>query len=273
MDIESQELVALENEFQWVLDHEVKRSFKELATILNECMARFPMPVNNLDKVPTSEKFILNTPSTSPSEQVKVVVTLTGDKITQADINLKLPRPSGHKDFYQNTSIREDAPWGLQQIQDCSNHLRMASVELEATSNAKNLKTRFNSASEVTSFLTRFMGCIQRSRSALVNPKKRTLEELRNSKNVKGLVPVIPPELALSFYLQSWKLIFAVYHIVMDPKTNTSKFNRYQAEAVIPWVNDVVLYLTIALQTAQQLKDKINVFSQYHDFTPTYDRE
>ena len=61
---------------------------------------------------------------------------------------------------------------------------RMASVELEATSNAKNLKTRFNSASEVTSFLTRFMGCIQRSRSALVNPKKRTLEELRNSKNV-----------------------------------------------------------------------------------------
>ena len=64
------------------------------------------------------------------------------------------------------------------------NDFRMASVELEATSNAKNLKTRFNSASEVTSFLTRFMGCIQRSRSALVNPKKRTLEELRNSKNV-----------------------------------------------------------------------------------------
>ena len=46
----------------------------------------------------------------------------------------------------------------------------------------------------------------------------------------------------------------------MDPKTNTSKFNRYQAEAVIPWVNDVVLYLTIALQTAQQLKDKVIEF-------------
>ena len=59
----------------------------------------------------------------------------------------------------------------------------MASVELEATANAKNLKIRFNTATEVTSFLTRFMGCIQRSRSALVNPKKRTLEELRNSKH------------------------------------------------------------------------------------------
>ena len=60
---------------------------------------------------------------------------------------------------------------------------RMASVELEATSNAKNLKIRFNTANEVTAFLTRFMGCIQRSRSALVNPKKRTLEELRSSKH------------------------------------------------------------------------------------------
>ena len=35
-------------------------------------MAKFPMPVNNLDKVPTSEKFILNTPSTSPTDQVSV---------------------------------------------------------------------------------------------------------------------------------------------------------------------------------------------------------
>ena len=60
----------------------------------------------------------------------------------------------------------------------------MAAVELESTTSAKNLKIRFNTANEVTSFLTRFMSCIQRSRSALVNPKKRTLEELRSSKNV-----------------------------------------------------------------------------------------
>ena len=37
-----------------------------------------------------------------------------------------------------------------------------------------------------------------------------------------------------------------------------SKFNRYQAECVIPWVNDVLLLLTIALQSAQQLKDKVS---------------
>ena len=56
--------------------------------------------------------------------QVKVVVTLSGDVISHADINLKLPRPAVGKDLYSNTSIREDAPWQLQQVQDSVNHLR-----------------------------------------------------------------------------------------------------------------------------------------------------
>ena len=67
----------------------------------------------------------------------------------------------------------------------------------------------------------------------------------------------------LSFYFSGWKLILAVYHIVVDPKTNVSKFNRYQAECVIPWVNEVLLLLTIALQAAQQLKDKVCNESKY----------
>ena len=75
----------------------------------------------------------------------------------------------------------------------------------------------------------------------------------------KGLSPPIPAELVLSFYLNGWKLILAVYHIVVDPKTNMSKFNRYQAECVIPWVNDVLLLLTVALQSTQQLKDKVSL--------------
>ena len=59
----------------------------------------------------------------------------------------------------------------------------------------------------------------------------------------------------------------AVYHIVVDPKTNQSKFNRYQAECVIPWVNDVLLLLTIALQSAQQLKDKVCTLLRAQSFT------
>jgi len=271
------EIQALDNEYQWVLDQEVKRTFKDLQNIVAECIAKFPMTVadgkndGGIQKIPDMEKFVLTAPSTSPSDQVKVIVTLTGDKISHADINLKLPK--GGKDFYQNTTIREDAPWGLQQVQDAANHLRMASQELEGAVDAKGTMSgeaqRMNTADEVVSFFNRFMASILRSRTALVNPKKRTLDDLRNSRHARGLMPAIPPELALSFYLQGFKLIFAVYHIVADPKTNVTKFNRYQAEAVVPWVNDVILYLTIALQTAQQLKDKVNVFAQYQDFTPS----
>ena len=108
-------------------------------------------------------------------------------------------------------------------------------------------------------------------------PKKRTLEELVNSKNVKSLVPPLPREVAVSFYLQSWKLIFAVYHMVTDkgvsryasivlaPRLHSPccRFDRYQAECVVPWVNDVLLLLTVSLQTAQQLRDKLDIFKQY----------
>ena len=158
------------------------------------------------------------------------MVTLTGDCISHADINLKLPR-SG-KDLYQNTSIREDAPWRLQQVQDAGelfelkfsyklinlrsfslvgNHLQLAMAELGSVD--KNYQ--FKSVTEVDKFLTRIMSSLQRSRTALVNPKKRTLEELHSSKQVvsylnitsfvdtyvnffqKNLTPPIPHELAL----------------------------------------------------------------------------
>ena len=143
LDLNHSTLPFQANEFNWVLKNEVHNSLKELAAILSDCISKFPMALCGLEKGAEVEKFVLNTPSTTPPEQVrqalyttdylyavccfmfmfqrcwfqvKVVVTLTGDCISHADINLKLPR-SG-KDLYQNTSIREDAPWRLQQVQD-----------------------------------------------------------------------------------------------------------------------------------------------------------
>ena len=124
------------------------------------------------------------------------------------------------------------------------------------------LGRKFHSAEEVSNFLSEIMSSLLRARQALVVPKKRTLEELVNSKNVKSLVPPLPREVAVSFYLQSWKLIFAVYHMVTDK--GVSRFDRYQAECVVPWVNDVLLLLTVSLQTAQQLRDKLGIFKQYN---------
>lgn len=74
----------------------------------------------------------------------------------------------------------------------------------------------------------------------------------------KSLVPPLPSDLALSFYLQGWKLVFAVYHLTTD-KSGAAKFSRYQAEAVVPWINEVLLLLTVGMQTAQQLRDKVRM--------------
>ena len=128
------------------------------------------------------------------------MVSLCGDSIVQADVNLKLPRAG--KDLYQNCSIREDAPWNLQQIQDAGNHLQLALEELntldkgyefkyeEASSHVSALifnllfLTFFRNATEVDQLLTRIMGSLSRSRSAIVNPKKRSLDELHSCRQV-----------------------------------------------------------------------------------------
>jgi len=248
-----EEVASLQREFDWVLNVEVDTVLSQLKAAVKECAGKFPIPVGetNTERPPQSDKFVLTN-----SDQLKVIVTLTGDTISAADINLKLPRPHT-KDAYHNTQVREDIPWMLQQVQDSANHLLMSMDSLQTLPQDH----KFNSAAEVSHFLSTVMGSLQRARQALVVPKKRTLEDLVNSKNVKSLVPPLPREVAVSFYLQSWKLIFAVYHMVTDK--GVSRFDRYQADCVVPWINDVLLLLTVSLQTAQQLRDKLDIFQQY----------
>jgi len=256
--VTAEEISSLQREFDWVLNEEVDNVIKELKAAVTECASKFPIKVGDLNveksDQPQCDKFIL-----AQGDQVKVVVTVTGDAISAADINLKLCRPHTNKDAYHNTTVREDLPWKLQQVQDAANHLQLAIEMLQNQDKPEGRK--FHSAEEVSNFLSEIMSSLLRARQALVVPKKRTLEDLVNSKNVKSLVPPLPREVAVSFYLQSWKLIFAVYHMVTDK--GVSRFDRYQAECVVPWVNDVLLLLTVSLQTAQQLRDKLGIFKQY----------
>ena len=61
-----------ENEFNWVLKNEVHNSLKELTAILSDCISKFPMALCGLEKGAEVEKFVLNTPSTTPPEQVRI---------------------------------------------------------------------------------------------------------------------------------------------------------------------------------------------------------
>ena len=121
--VTAEEVASLQREFDWVLDTEVDNVTKQLKAAvtvsfnknihcsrhgvifdLQECASKFPIKVGDLNSEksdhPSSDKFVL-----SSGDQVKVIVTLTGDAISGADINLKLPRPHT-KDAYHNTTVR-----------------------------------------------------------------------------------------------------------------------------------------------------------------------
>jgi len=258
-EVYREEVASLQREFDWILAEEVPTVLSQLEAAVVSCAQRFPVQVGDIERegfvapsqtASQGDKYLLTS-----SDQVKVVVSLSGDTITAADINLKLPRPHS-KDAYHNTSVREEVPWVLQQVQDSANFLHKV-WHLLSMKKSDN----FLSGGEVTHLLSEVQQLLQGARSALVLPKKRSLEELVSSKNVKALVPALPREVAVSFYLQAFKLVFAVYHMVTDK--GVSRFDRYEASCVVPWVNEVLTLLTVAMQTAQQLRDKIDIFSMY----------
>lgn len=81
---------------------------------------------------------------------------------------------------------------------------------------------------------------------------------------MKVLRPHAPNDLAVSFYIQSHKLVCAVYLIMKDSQNNT-RFESMSAETSIPWLSEALVLFTICLQFCQQLKDKLAVFIQYKE--------
>uniref|UniRef100_A0A336MQA1 CSON004994 protein n=1 Tax=Culicoides sonorensis TaxID=179676 RepID=A0A336MQA1_CULSO len=250
--VKEEEASNLKAEFVWMLRKQVHRELRRIHSILVECAHRFPVPLYN-NEGKKQDKFIL----TTPPEQLKCVVTLTGDSITHADINFKVQRQQTQ---VQRTSITQDSPWKLQQVQDAANHLQTAIYHIDDVDSSYN----FKSSDEVMHILKLILNALQRGRTALVVPRKKPIDELMKSRNMKSLSPNLPEDLAISFYLQSHKLIFAAYQLTNVQ--GTMKFEKWQAECSVPWLNEVLVLFTVALQLCQQLKDKVAVFSQYKDF-------
>jgi hypothetical protein len=80
VDCEKEEALNLQKEFEWVLHQEVHKGLEQIHQILTECATRFPVRLYGHDNSNKQDKFVLSV----PSDQVKCVVTLTGDSITHA---------------------------------------------------------------------------------------------------------------------------------------------------------------------------------------------
>lgn len=175
------------------------------------------------------------------------------------------------------TSIQSDHPWKLQQIQDAANHLQQGIAHIDNVDRHYLFKT----SEEVMHVLGNILGCLQRSRTSLIVPRKKTIDDLIKSRNMvrdlsysiidilallsmavklffcsqKSLNPNLPENLAISFYIQSYKLVLAIYQL--ENAHGSVKYETHQAECSVPWLNDALVLLTIALQLCQRLKDKV----------------
>lgn len=166
------------------------------------------------------------------------------------DINFKVQR---QQNVIQRTSITQDFPWKIQQVQDAANHLQQAINHITNV----DANYHFKSSEEVLHILSNILNALQRGRTSLVVPKKKPIDELMKSRNMKSLSPNLPEDLAISFYIQSHKLIFAAYQL--SNNQGTMKFESTQAETSVPWLNEVLVLFTVALTLCQQLKDKVSV--------------
>ena len=86
----------------------------------------------------------------------------------------KTPNPS------VKNSISPDVPWKLHQIQDSGNHLQAALNLVENITQ----DDVFKSKEEVLSLFTRIQNSLHEGRKCILIPKKRSIEELINSRNM-----------------------------------------------------------------------------------------
>lgn len=91
----------------------------------------------------------------------------------------------------------------------------------------------------------------------MIVPRKKSMDDLLKSRNMKSLSPGLSEDLAISFYIQSHKLIFAIYQLTNNH--GLMKYESTHAECSVPWLNEVLLFFTVGLQLCQQLKDKVTI--------------
>lgn len=230
-------------EFDWLMKVDVGATLLQLKKIFTDCSARFS------NTSPNNYSLVYQKIDT-----IKVRAKLDGFKITNADIIIKLA--SKHPIL---TCINECAehpfPWRLYQIQDASNHLSQA---IELISNA--LSSEFCDAEEVLYLMDELIKSLQKSRSSLLIPKRRNIDELQCSQNMQSIKPSLPIDFAISFYIQAHNLICSVYHLAQT-NNGTQIKAEYQSEVSVPFLSEVLVFLSLGLQTCQQLKDKVTTLS------------
>uniref|UniRef100_UPI003590157B protein rogdi homolog isoform X3 n=1 Tax=Myxine glutinosa TaxID=7769 RepID=UPI003590157B len=266
-----------EKELRWILEEEVHNILGSLYSTLKEVCRFFPMSDVKEECHVKQENFKL---SATTSDAVKGVLTLQGDTLCQVDLHMKLSKQSQPL----HTFFRGDKRWKMQQIQDAGNHLHLA---LQLVS-SHDKKYEFCSGAEVNKLMESVLQQLNRARNRLTIPAAMTLPDLVNTNGAKMFNPPLPSDVLVNFYVHHNKLCLILYQ-VHPLQTNLNKnfkaaggsvchspgamfeyggqkleiSHTHKVESTVSWLNQVLLYTTLALQLSQQLRDKVSVFENY----------
>ncbi|XP_043944990.1 protein rogdi homolog [Protopterus annectens] len=271
------ERAVLDEEFKWLLREEAHSVLKQLQDILKEAFRRFSLPSEGPENQTKQENFIL---SSSTTDQVRGILTLQGETLCQAGQNLRTLKSKVLLIFLFKSFML----WEMEQIQDARNHVTQALHLLNSRDDGYVFKT----GSEVNKLMDAVMLQLTRARNRLTTPASLTLPETAANGLTKMFTPSLPSEVLVNFYVNMNKLCLTVYQLhflqpnsakhfkpsgsaVLHNPGSMFEYNNqrwevthvHKVECVVPWLNDTLVFLTIALQLCQQLKDKISVFSSY----------
>ncbi|KAM6351144.1 protein rogdi homolog isoform 2-T9 [Alca torda] len=237
-------------------------SFSWAAPVLREdeeASHRFALPTSGSGGAVKQENFVL---SPSGTDQVKGVLTLQGDALCQADVNLKMPRNNQLLHF----AFREDKQWKLQQIQDARNHVNQAIYLLMN----RDVNYQFKTGLEVLKLMDAVMLQLSRARNRLTTPATLTLPEIASSGLTKMFTPTLPPDILVNFYINLNKLCLTVYQLhVLQPSTTK---NFKPAGGSILHNPGAMLCCCKCSRSHNELfcenRGQISVFSSYWNYRP-----
>lgn len=199
----------------------------------------------------------------SGGDTAKCVVLLNGAQIVHAELQIKIRK---HPNSIHKTSVGPDRSWLLPQIQDATNLLIEArhwlgrALDLERQIQQQQSADGFDWSPEfqryishrLDNILQQIMMRLRRGRDCLLTPRKKTIEDHLGSENMRALTPLLPSDIAISFYVQGERLMLAIYHLVS--RQGSVRFESFLAETRPPRLASMLACFSHTLQLVRQIK-------------------
>lgn len=266
---------TLNMEFKWLLESEFSHKLLAIQKCLEECNQKLSVVLRS-SHGSSGHKILLSHPQ--QGEPVTCVASVEGDKISKADITLRLPAKLGSTKPLR-TSIKEHAAWRLKQIQDSANHFEIAYQKLQTIIDNTDM---LSSPLLLSQAFSELCGSLRSAQQVLVVPQLPSVAEIYSAELRSHFKPELPEDTVIHFHINSYKLVLTIFSVaqinrpVNNNNPTSSSFqigstfdfgtncyevtNQIQVQSPVPWLSTVLDLLQDAQSITQDFIDKVKVF-------------